>query len=133
MDLKKEIMSKKKEIAQLYIDLLAQANTTELVKLFSKNGFVDSPIYGEMEASTFYPLLNSDTANSELKLKGIFEDNDTNTLAIYFNFKWTIKNNEIVTFDVVDIIEFDEEHKIQHLKIIYDTVQSRVLINELRK
>ena len=69
--------------------------------------------------------LNNDTNNSELSVLGIFEEKDSNQLALYFSFKWTLKNNEVVVFDVVDIIKFDEQHKITQLKIIYDTVLAR--------
>ncbi|WP_237270756.1 hypothetical protein [Tenacibaculum discolor] len=54
-------------------------------------------------------------------------------MALYFTYKWTLKNNEKVEFDVVDIIELNSENKITKLKIIYDTVISRKLVNKLNK
>lgn len=126
-------MITKKEVAIKYIDFLEKGNIKDLLKLFTKNGIVDSPVYGVKNANTFYNELNNDTTNSKLNLKGIFEENDSNKLALYFNYKWTLKNNNQVEFDVVDVIEFNESNKINKLKIIYDTVKSRKMVNELKK
>ncbi|MEH6535887.1 MAG: nuclear transport factor 2 family protein, partial [Psychroserpens sp.] len=63
----------------------------------------------------------------------IFEQDDSNDLALYFTYKWTLKNNQKVEFDVVDIIEFDSKNKIKKLKIIYDTVISRKLVDKLNE
>lgn len=121
----------KKEIAKDYITYLENGNIAQVIALFNHNGIVDSPIYGIKKADEFYLELNSDTANSELSLLGIFEENNSNKLALYFTYKWTLKNNQIVEFDVVDIIEFDDQNKISKLKIIYDTVIARELVGQL--
>lgn len=42
-----------------------------------------------------------------------------------------MKNDEIAAFDVVNILEFDDQNKIQNLKIIYDTVISRAIKERL--
>jgi len=122
----------KKQIAINYINFLEKGNINELLKLFTKNGIVDSPIYGIKSATKFYNELSNDTTNSKLKLKGIFEESDTQNIALYFNYEWTMKNNKLVEFDVVDIIEFNESNQIIKLKIIYDTVKSSQMIDELR-
>ena len=121
----------KKEIAKQYITHLENGNIEQVVALFNQNGMVDSPLYGIKKASEFYRELKSDTLNSELQVKGIFEEDHTNSIALYFTYKWTLKNNQKVAFDVVDIIEFDNQNKIDKLKIIYDTVTARKLVEEL--
>ncbi len=126
-------MISKKEVAIKYLDYLEKGNIKELLKLFTKNGKVDSPVYGVLHANRFYVELSNDTINSELRLKGIFEENDSNKLALYFEYKWTMKNNKLLVFDVVDILEFDDNNSINRLKIIYDTVKSREMVDELRK
>jgi len=124
-------MNSKKEIAIEYLRFLEKGDMKNLLNLFSKNGIVESPVYGVMSAMLFYKELNNDTRNSELKLKGIFEEDDSNRLALYFNYKWLMKNNKQVVFDVVDIIEFNELNQIIKLKIIYDTTESRKMVDEL--
>lgn len=118
----------RKEIAKEYIVHLENGNIEQVIALFNQNGMVDSPLYGIKKAREFYLELNNDTTNSELHLKEIFEKNDSNNLALYFTYKWTLKNNQEVEFDVVDIIEFDDQNKISKLKIIYDTVIARKLV-----
>ena len=124
-------MTKKLEIAKQYIDFLSAGKTDEIIGLFAENGTVTSPIYGEGLAEDFYKTLADDTLNSELKIKEIFENKLSGNLALYFEYIWTIKTGKMVTFDVVDIIEFDDNNKITALKIIYDTVVSRSLVEEI--
>jgi hypothetical protein len=121
----------KKEVAIEYIDFLKKGDIENVINLFNQKGIVDSPLYGIKKANEFYHELSSDTRNSELQLLGVFEENVSNNIAIYFTYKWTLKNNEKVEFDVVDIIEFDEHNKIDKLKIIYDTVIARKLVGQL--
>ncbi|WP_299148387.1 nuclear transport factor 2 family protein [uncultured Dokdonia sp.] len=121
----------KKEVAKQYITHLENGNIEQVIALFTQNGIVDSPLYGIKNANDFYRELNSDTSTSELYVKGIFEEDHTNSIALYFTYKWTLKNDKKVEFDVVDIIEFDNQHKISKLKIIYDTVTARKLVAEL--
>lgn len=122
----------KKEIAIKYIEHLENGAIEKVINLFNEKGIVDSPLYGIKKADEFYLELNSDTTNSELHLLGVFEESDSNKLALYFKYKWTLKNNEKVEFDVVDIIEFDKQNKISKLKIIYDTVIARKLLEQIK-
>ena len=39
----------------------------------------------------------------------------------------------VLVFDVVDILKFDGGNKASELKIIYDTISTGVLIEELKK
>jgi len=121
----------KKEIAKAYIRHLENGNMEQVTALFNQNGMVDSPLYGMKKAADFYRDLNNDTTNSELSLLGIFEEVGSNKLALYFTYNWTLKNDQTVEFDVVDIIEFDNQNKISKLKIIYDTVVARKLVGQL--
>lgn len=114
----------KKEIAKQYIEFLENGDINKIIKLFSKKGQVTSPIYCTKLASDFYKKLNEDTLKSKLKFKGFFEEKDSQRIALYFKYNWTLKNNSYV--------EFDENNKIEHLKIIYDTVKSRVFVKDLK-
>ncbi|GAA4959739.1 nuclear transport factor 2 family protein [Algibacter aquimarinus] len=124
---------KKNEIARKYLEYLESGDMEKVISLFSENGIVDSPVYGIKKADEFYYELNDDTSNSKIQLKGIFEQKRSNDFALYFSYEWTLKSNRKVDFDVVDIIELDSQNKIKRLKIIYDTVISRKLVNELNE
>ncbi|NND15866.1 MAG: SnoaL-like domain-containing protein [Eudoraea sp.] len=125
-------MLSKKSIAKKYLDHLQSGDLEQLLDLFSENATVDSPIYGVQIALDFFHDLLTDTQSSELELLGIFEEEGGNNLALYFTYKWTLKNGEIVSFEVVDIMEFDASQKISTLKIIYDTVTARSLVKQLK-
>lgn len=122
----------RREIAKSYLALLEIGDIERVIALFSPNAIVHSPIYGIKNASLFYKELASDTQNSKLELKGIFEDPLLNQLAIYFNYQWTLTNGKVINFDVVDILDFDENDKIIELRIIYDTAISREAIESLK-
>lgn len=119
------------DIAKAYLEYLETANTEAVISLFADDGIVESPLYGTQTASDFYKILSDDTANSSLTLQGIFNTEMSKTIALYFTYQWTLKSGKIVTFDVVDIIEFNDDLKIKSLKIIYDTVIARQLQAEL--
>lgn len=121
----------KQEIAKAYIEFLSKGDAASIIRLFAVSGTVHSPIYGLKSAAAFYQDLFKDTSQSELVIKGIFEEADKNQLALYFEYKWILKSGKQVVFDVVDILEFDEDLKIQKLTIIYDTVRSRKLVEDL--
>jgi hypothetical protein len=122
----------KSEVAKAYLGYLQNGDVEAVISLFTSDGIVVSPVYGTKVASVFYHELNNDTSQSQLDLKGIFEETDSNNIALYFTYNWTLQNNEKVTFDVVDIIELNSKNNIQKLTIIYDTVISRRLVKELR-
>ncbi len=122
----------KKEVAQKYIKFLAHGNTQKIIDLFEDKAIVHSPVYGAKQADKFYAELSGDTTNSALNLIGIFEEDNSNRLALYFKYKWTLKSEKTVEFEVVDIMEFNNKNKIKELKIIYDTVISRVLVKEIK-
>ena len=123
---------KNKKTCLEYIRLLQKGNNDDLIKLFIADAIVDSPIYGVMPAQEFYKKLKEDTKSSNLTIHGQFEDKTSGNIALYFNYKWILQSQKEVNFDVVDIIEFDTSHKIKKLKIIYDTFESRKLIDELK-
>ena len=119
-------------IAKSYIEHLSNGDLEQVLNLFAQNGMVNSPVYGTKHYKDFYTQLLADTNNSILSIKGIFEDNMTGNIALHFNYYWTLRNDSQVNFEVVDILEFDDDKKIKVLTIIYDTVQSRELVNQLR-
>ena len=125
-------MHSKTEVSKQYIQFLAAADLVPLLNLFSADGLVMSPIYGTLPAKEFYEILAKDTTQSRLTIKGIFEEPASGEVALYFQYDWTLQHGRQVSFDVVDILTFDEENRITSLKIIYDTVKAREWVEELR-
>lgn len=120
-----------KNIAKAYIKHLENGDIDGVISLFNENGSVDSPLYGVNKASLFYTTLSNDTTASELKIKGIFEEQESNRVALFFEYTWIIKNGKTVTFDVMDVLTFNDKQEIISLQIIYDTVNTRVLFEEI--
>lgn len=118
-------------IAKSYIDYLSIGDLAALLNLFADNSIVISPVYGKKNYRDFYTQLFADTNNSTLRIKGIFEDGVSGNIALHFHYEWTLKNDAQVNFEVVDILEFDDNNKIKMLTIIYDTVRSRELVKQL--
>lgn len=123
----------KEDIVKKYLEFLEQSKVDKIVELFSLNGIVDSPLYGVKKATDFYNELLGDTVKSQLTFKDLLKSDITNNIALNFTYKWTLSNNEIVEFDVVDIITLNTNNKIEKLKIIYDTVTARDILNKIKK
>ena len=119
-------------IAKSYIEHLSNGKLEQLLSLFSENAIVVSPIYGKKNYKDFYTQLFADTNYSKLNIQGIFEDALTGNIALHFIYHWTLRNDSQVNFEVVDILEFNDDKKINALTIIYDTVKSRELVKQLK-
>ncbi len=121
-----------KKIIQNYLDCLVRSDYDKLINLFAPDAIVYSPLYGKQDAKEFYKKLFQDTAQSRIKLINIFTDEVNKSAAAYFHYDWTLSNDIMVPFDVVDIFEFnDTRDKIVTLKIIYDTWKTREQFNVL--
>ena len=123
------------DLCKNYLETLNSGDLESLLSLFDRGAIVDSPLYGEMSATDFYSDLFKDTSNSETKLLDVFESvNSAPTIILHFNYKWTLKNKQVVEFECVDVIELtDEKDKIKKLKIIYDTHPIRNDFEKLKK
>lgn len=122
-----------KSIGDAYLTFLEAGDVENILSLFSDNGMVVSPLYGSKPASQFYRELQADTENSTITKNGFFLDEHHNRIAIFFKYEWTLINGDVSTFDVVDILEFDSQNKIVKLTIIYDTMVTRRLKEDLRQ
>ncbi len=121
-----------KEIVQKYLFYLEKGEVNKVIDLFTKDGIVESPLYGTQPARIFYKALAEDTNSSKLKFGGLFFEDNTNRVSLLFDYDWELKDGGRVVFKVVDIIEFNTNHKIKKLTIIYDTVHSRDALERLK-
>ena len=121
------------EICTQYLAALNEGNLEKVLSLFHPDAVVDSPLYGEMPATTFYKGLFSDTNLSQTKLLNIFDSTNKNSsLALHFHYTWTLKSGKIVEFECVDVFEITPDgKKFTKLKIIYDTAPIRADFNAL--
>lgn len=120
------------ELCKKYLDALNEGSIEKVLSLFDSNAVVVSPLYGTISATTFYQYLFADTNRSKTKLLNIFHSIDGNTsVALYFNYIWTLKSGKVVEFECVDIFEITADSKqFAKLTIIYDTAPIRADFNE---
>ena len=121
-------------IATWYLEALEESSVDKVLALFTSEGVVCSPLYGEKSAKEFYPELFADSGSSRLTLKGVMTgksaDKSTKIFSIWFHFDWTLANGEPAPFDVVDVIELESDTMlIKKLHIIYDTHSLRDKFN----
>ncbi len=119
-------------IAQNYLSFLEKGDIPKILSLFTKDGTVVSPVYGTKPAREFYQHLSNDTHKSVIKFDGIFFEKEKHRIALLFDYQWVLKNHKKVAFKVMDIIDFNDNLKIEKLTIIYDTVVSRDLVKSLK-
>jgi len=117
----------KQDVIKSYFHGLEKASFQDIIKLFSPNAIVYSPLYGKIEAIRFYKELFSDTQSSKIVLKDIFLSADKpDTAAAHFVYSWTMKDGTQVQFECIDVFAFaPQSDKILSLTIIYDTYHTR--------
>jgi hypothetical protein len=116
-----------KLVIQAYFHGLENGSYSEVIKLFSSNAVVYSPLYGKISAAQFYKDLFADTQSSSISLKNVFISADNPYIAAaQFVYSWVLKDGTPVRFECVDIFDFSlESGLIQTLTIIYDTYHTR--------
>jgi hypothetical protein len=75
----------------------------------------------------FYQDLFAETNRSDTKLLNIFYSISENTsVALHFNYIWTLKSGKVVEFECVDVFKITADSKqFTKLTIIYDTAAIR--------
>lgn len=109
------------ELVEQYLAALSAADPGAAVRVFARDGVVNSPLYGEQAARDFYPALFADTAESVLSLRKTLVSDDGGTIAFWFDFAWVLADGTPAPFTVVDVAELDENGLISRLHIVYDT------------
>ena len=106
------------ESMKKYLQFLEAADYENLISLFSEDAVVHSPLYGKVAAKKFYKDLFKDTSESKLTLINILHGEDQLVAAVHFQFDWTLADGTAAPFEVVDVIKFSQDGKINELKII---------------
>jgi hypothetical protein len=117
-----------------YLNGLEVGSADEIMKLFSPNAVVHSPLYGEIQAKRFYQDLFKDTSKSKITLMNIFvSQNNPQIAAGHFRYDWILKDGTPTSFECVDVFRFAKDGKIKELTIIYDTSKIRTSFEDMKK
>ena len=115
-------------LARCYLAALEAAALDDVLALFAPGAQVDSPLYGALPAADFYPQLFRDTVRSRTRLLSVLGGRDVEsgapTAAIHFHYEWD-RGTDTVGFDVVDVLQLDENGLILRLSILYDAGRTR--------
>lgn len=115
------INSQHKQAMTRYIDAFNANDLDGVLALFSEQAQIYSPTQAEPKAPRdFYPaLLERSKGNTRFELKNIFDGENENTACMLFDYHKTTDEGT-TTFDCVDICTFDNEGKIEEMRIIFN-------------
>ena len=123
-----------RKIIKEYFTNLSNGNYEELIKLFSEDCVVYSPLYGKRDVKSFYrELIDDSDEDSKVELVESFVNVENLTGAGNFKYSWILKNGKSDSFEGVDLFKFQEDGKIIQVKIIYDTSGVRSDFEEMKK
>ncbi len=112
-------------VAQLYLKGLNEGDLEQVLNLFSHQAVVVSPIYGKRPARDFYQELFEDTFSSNTSLIRTVVDESESSMVLILSYKWKLKDDRYIDFEVADLLQFDEHGLIELLSIYYDTFPLR--------
>jgi len=120
------------DLCKDYLAALNEGSVEKVLSLFAPDAVVESPLYGIKPATSFYHELFADTTNSKTTLLHVFNNtSDNSSLALHFQYQWTLKSGKLVEFECVDVFEISPAgDKFTKLTIIYDTAPIRDDFNE---
>ena len=117
--------SSRVEIVNAYFEYLTASNIDAIVGLFADDGTVESPVLGTMPAGAFFDTLDDASEQNVLTVHRVMASADDQFFAAHFTYDWTLRAGGQVTFDGVDLFEFNAEGQLVSLKIFYDTHPTR--------
>lgn len=116
-----------------YLKALEIGSYENVMKLFTKDAMVFSPLYGKIKAIDFYRELFKDTSESKITLLNIFKSDNKSVGAGHFRYGWVLKDGTTTSFECVDVFQFDCDGKIKQLTIIYDTSKIRPSFEKMKE
>lgn len=121
------------QLIQTYLRGLEEGDASGIISLFSSDGVVHSPLYGQQAAGDFYHKLFQDTRQSAITLLHIFQETQqADVAAAHFRYDWLMKDGTPCSFECVDVFYLDPEGKIREMHIIYDTQATRTAFAKLQ-
>ena len=118
------------EICHEYLEALRNADSDKAKALFEEGAKVKTPIFGTLDSNTFFDEVKFDTIQANIHDVHIYQDEEELRAAIHFNMDWTLKNGSELLLEIVDILQFNHNHKIISMNVIYDTVDTRQFLGK---
>jgi ketosteroid isomerase-like protein len=114
-----------------YMRALDSSDLDKILANFASNAMVRSPFLGKMSAKEFFPKVLESSIDSDITVFDILTSAEGTQRAVgYFNYDWTLKDGNKVTFDCADVFEFDADGRIVEMIILYDTYPIREQVGD---
>ncbi len=113
------------KIIKNYFKALEGANYENVLRLFTEDAIIFSPLYGKKKTSDFYRDLFKDTSTSKITLLNILKGETEFIGAGHFQYDWILKDGTLTSFECVDVFQFAKDGRIRQVSIIYDTANIR--------
>jgi ketosteroid isomerase-like protein len=116
-----------KEAVQAYFEALEAGDVERIVTLFEPDGWVLSPLLGQMTAREFFPKVVEASSGTKLTIYDVLISAEGQPRAVgYFLYDWWLKDGSKVSFEAADVFTFNPETgKIISMVILYDTYPIR--------
>ncbi|NIO23159.1 MAG: nuclear transport factor 2 family protein [Candidatus Aenigmarchaeota archaeon] len=121
------------KIIKDYLNALEKGNYEMMIKLFTEDAIVFSPLYGKIKAIDFYRELFKDTSKSKITLLNILKSDNKSVGAGHFLYDWLLKDGTPTSFECVDVFQFADDGRIKKLTIIYDTSKIRPSFERMKE
>ena len=112
-----------REAVREYFEALEAGDVDRIVTLFEPNGWVLSPLLGQMTAREFFPKVVEASSGTNLTVHDVLISAEDQPRAVgYFLYDWWLKDGSKVSFQCADVFTFNPETgKISSMVILYDT------------
>jgi len=112
-----------REAVREYFAALEAGDVERIVTLFEPNGWVLSPLLGQMTAREFFPKVVEASSGTKLTIHDVLISAEDQPRAVgYFLYDWWLKDGSKVSFQGTDVFTFNPETgKISSMVILYDT------------
>lgn len=110
------------QVVEHYLTAMERGDLDGVLKCFSEDGVVESPVYGKIPVAPFYEKLFEDTVAVKVDLIRIYVAvNEPRNMIAHFHYRWERRSAPEVDTKLIDVFTLSESGKtIQNLRIIFD-------------
>jgi hypothetical protein len=114
-----------------YLKELERGDVAAICALFAPDARIFSPFLGWMQAAPFFAKVSEASGQSTIRPIDICVSTTGARRATgYFIYDWVLKDGSAVSFECVDVFEFDANGLVERMIIVYDTYPIRSTVGD---
>ncbi|MFM0247003.1 nuclear transport factor 2 family protein [Paraburkholderia sediminicola] len=114
-----------------YLKALERGDVAAICALFAPDAQIFSPFLGWMQAAPFFAKVIEASGQSTISPIDICVSTTGARRATgYFIYDWVLKDGSAVSFECVDVFEFDANGLVERMIIVYDTYPIRSTVGD---